>query len=106
MGETKRDTADDLLESLAGAVAQAASSPRVEPMHRAEARAALAAIEAADFAIVPRPEASVCSTLGDALSRPRTSEPGSSAADATGDIRAARQWLDRLAAVLDRMPEG
>jgi hypothetical protein len=78
----------------------------VEPLHRKQARAALAAIEAAGFAVLPRPEAAVRRTLGDALATADAAGRGAAALEAGEDIRAARQWLDSLAAVLDLMPEG
>jgi hypothetical protein len=107
MGDTIPDIANDigLLKAVARAIAEVASCRTVEPLHRAPARAALAAIEAAGFAILPRPKDPRRRTPGNALSRAQAG-PGPSAADLGDDIRAARLWPDRLAAELDRLPEG
>jgi hypothetical protein len=105
MGDVTPDTAADLPEAVTQAIAEAAAGRGGEPLHRAQARAALAAIEAAGFAILPRPARDVRRSLESALAR---AESGSGLPGAEGDDvnRAARHWLDSVAAVLDRMPEG
>jgi hypothetical protein len=104
MGDLMQDAAADLLEALARAIAEAAADPGADTLHHAQARAALAAIEGAGFAILPRPAREVCGSLGSALAK---AERGSAAAgEGNDDIQAARHWLHGVAAVLDRMPEG
>ncbi|MGG5823985.1 hypothetical protein [Falsiroseomonas sp. HW251] len=105
MDDATPDTEADLLEVVTQAIAEAAASRVVEPLHRAQARAALAAIEAAGFAILPRPARGVRRGLGSALARAESGS-GPARAESDDDIRAARHWLHGVAEVLDRMPEG
>ena len=105
MGDATPDTPADLLEAVTQAIAEAAAGRGGEPLHRAQARAALAAIEAAGFAILPRPARGVRRSLGSALASAESGS-GPSGAEGDDDIRAARHWLHGVAAVLDRMPEG
>ena len=71
MDDATPDTAAVLLEAVTQAIAEAAAGRGVESLHRAQARAALAAIEAAGFAILPRPARKVRRSLGSALPGPR-----------------------------------
>lgn len=99
------DTAADLLEAVTRAIAGAAADLYGESLSRSQARAALAAIEAAGFAILPRPAGGVRRSLGSALAS-TGSGPGPVGVHGDDDIRAAQHWLHSVAAVLDRMPEG
>ena len=110
MVATAPDTTIDLPEAVTQAIAQAAAAGAAHggndgSLHRAQARAALAAIEAAGFAIVPRPARDVHGSLGRALTRAE-SGAGAPWAEGEGDIRAAHHWLHSVAAMLDRTPEG
>jgi hypothetical protein len=100
MGGATPDTAADLPEAMTQASADAAAG-RVSNRFTAQACAALAAIEAAGFAILPRPARKLRRSLGSALAR---AESGSGPPEAEGDddIRVARHWLHSVAAVLDR----
>lgn len=105
MHDATQDTAADLLEAVTRAIAGAAADLTGESLHRARARAALAAIEAAGSAILPRPARGVRRSLGSALA---SAESGLGPVGVQGndDMRAAQHWLHSVAAVLDRMPEG
>jgi hypothetical protein len=105
MGDATPGTATDLLEAVTQAIAAAAAVRGDEPLHRAQARAALAAIEAAGFVILPRPARNLRGSLGTALAGAE-SGAGPAGAEVDDDIRAARHWLHSVAAVLDRTPEG
>ena len=86
MGDATPDTAADLLEAVTQAIAEAAAGRGVESLHRAQARAALAAIEAAGFAILPRPAREVRRSLGSALARAESGSgsPGAALAPQRG----------------------
>lgn len=99
------DSAADLLELVTQAIAAAAADRGGESLHRAQARAALAAIEAAGLVVLPRPAQGVRTGLGDALATARGGS-GASGTEGGDDIHAAQHWLHSVAAILDRMPEG